>query len=423
MVKIFLKPTLHKARTQGSTKTYTESTLFPISTLEKLLAQIERNFYLSKIQEIVTLPDDYFKSIYEELVDNFALFVQILPDTYGGELGSLLNDGLRRALLAVQILQETREEKPHPLFTFAVFSIALLADIGQVMQYHIMISDEEGVFIDDWYPALGFMHEFGEFYKLRHDENIPQSLIRNSTPIFARQLLSETAITWLSSNTQIFDMWLAFLNKGEDWLGGFCKVLKIERKQFESRKGEMDLFPIDINLKEATGTDLGEKFLSWLKNALQDGSVTYNGPDSLVHVMPITALDVGVFLQAPELFRLFCNAYQIKNNWTVVCDQFKALGLTKLLGTGKLDQFFLSDPSEAKSGKLGFLARERLTGRRSLKEGVVVKDVSTLFGAKTPGVSPHLREELRWKVDNLLPKLREQKITTPIPPKNGFKSS
>src|SRR5262245_18559064 len=102
MVKIFLKPSVHRAKSQA-TKIYNEATLFPILPVDKLLLSVEKTHYLNKIHEIVGLPDDYFQLIYEDLVDRFAQFVQVLPERYGEELGGLLNDGLRRGLLAIQI--------------------------------------------------------------------------------------------------------------------------------------------------------------------------------------------------------------------------------------------------------------------------------------------------------------------------------
>jgi hypothetical protein len=422
MVKIFLKPSLHKAKSQ-SAKTYTESTLFSVLSLDKLLPDIEKTHYLHNIQEIVQLPDDYFKCIYGGLIDNFARYVQILPELYGEELGGLLNDGLRRALLAIRILTETQSSKPHPLYVFAIFSIALLSDIGQILNYRVMISDEKGAFIDDWYPHLGSVDEFGDYYKLRPYEGVPTSLIKAATPLLARQLLSETAITWLSSNDQIFDMWLAYLNKGDDWEGGLWKLLKIDPRQYEHRVGEVDLFPIDIKAFDPLGTELGEKFLAWLKEGLKEGTISFNTADSNVHLIKTNESELSVFLQTPELFQQFCNVYTQIRDWVVVCQQFNALGLTELSGYDfKIKQFF-SDTPEKKSRKLNFLAKEKLSEQttaktklasrmaaaaRSIKEGLVIKDAKVLFGANVPAASQYLgNQEMRFKNEQL-PKLRTE---------------
>lgn len=427
MVKIFLKSHLHKPKDQQA-KSYSEATLFPILPLEKLLPDIEKNHYLQKIKEIVLISDEYFNIIYADLIDNFALFVQTLPEFYGEELGGLLSDGLRRALLAIQILTDKPEAKPHPLFVFAVFSLALLSDLGQVIgSYRVMISDEKGAFIDDWYPLLGNMSEFGDYFKLRPYEGTSQSLIHNITPLLARQLLTDTGLTWLSSNNQIFDMWLAFLQKGEDWAGGLGKILKIDRKQFElMKKHELDSLTLDIHPQEALDTEMGEKFWEWLKTALADGTVTYNESDSKVHVVHYSELELSIFLQAPELFRQFCNLYPRYRDWVAACKQFNALGLTRLKEGNelKLEQFF-SDNPEGKPSRLGFLGREKtakqksshgeqgllsssmVTTSKNVVQGVVVKDARLLFGAKVPGASPYLQSiEMRWGLENVLPKIR-----------------
>jgi hypothetical protein len=430
MVKIFLNSGLPKTKLQG-TKTYTEATLFPILTVDKLLPEVERNRYLNKIQGLTLLSEDFFKATYVDLIDNFISFVQILPETYGEELGGLLNDGLRRGLFVLQILKET-QEKPHPLFNFAIFSIALLADMGRILTYRVMISDDKGVFIDEWHPYLGSMLEYGEYFKLRPYEDTPITLVKSATPLLARQLLNETAIAWLSSNNQIFDMWLAFLNKGEEWAGGLAKLLKLDPRYFENHKEEWGLPPLDIKTICPIGTDLAEKFLAWLKNGLQEGTISYNEADSKVHVVKMNELGLSVFLQAPELFQQFLNVYAKIQDWVVVCKQFNALGLTKLSGSDlKFEQFFSESP-DVKGAKLGFLSKEKSIGKKlslaeqsvlssrvmtsanNLKEGIIVKDAKMLFGAKALPVSQYLRGlEMRWGLDNTLPKIRQPSTKGP----------
>lgn len=414
-MNIFLRPSVHKAKS-SSTKNYVEATLFNILPADQLLPEVEKNHYLNKLKEYANLPEDYFKVIYEDLIDNFAEFVQALPERYGDELGGLQTDGFRRGLLAVKILHETNKTKPHPLYTFAIFSIALMSDLGQILNYRVMISDEKGIFIDEWYPYLGPMTEFGEFYKIRPYEGTPVTLISSVTPLLARQLLSETAITWLSSNTQIFDMWLAFLNKGEDWSGGLGRVLRIEKKDFENKKAEIGLVPVDIPRTEPMATDLAEKFLAWLKNALEDGTLSVNEADSLIHLIKTNEADISVFLQTPELFQQFIAVYPKTRDWIVVVKQFNYLGLTQLSGQDLKIQQFFADNQETKSGKLGFLGKEKSkeTARikaETVKEGIVIKDAKMIFGAKVPSVSQHLN--LRSSQESTLPKIQQESSKGP----------
>ncbi len=424
MVNIFLKTNIHQAKSSSS-KTYAESTLFTILSKEDLLPEAEKKHYLNSLQEIVSLPEDYFRVIYGELIDNFALFVQVLPEKYGEDLGGLLNDGLRRGLLAIRILKDTAQPEPHPLFMFAIYSIALLADLGQVLNYHIMISDERGAFIDEWVPALGYMHEFGQYYKIRPYE-APATLIRSVTPLYGRQLLSETAITWLCSNTQIFDMWLAFLNQ-EEWSGGLGKILKVERHDFEIKKEQIGLVPIDIPRTEPSETDLAEKFLAWIKEGLADGKISFNEVDSMVHVVRTQESDLSAFLQAPELFQRFTYEYmKTRRDWVGLCRAFNLLGLTDASGPDlKIKQFFAE--GEGKSGKLGFLGKEKtesgkfsaqeksvlstrlITTANSIKEGIVIKNAKMLFGNKALNASKYLRDiEMRWGHENSLPQAKQR---------------
>lgn len=429
-MNIFSKSHLRKGK--SSQKDYSESTLFPVLSRDDLLPEVEEKIYLKKLQDLVGVPDDHFRAVYRELIDNFVEFVQVLPESYGEDLGSLLNDGLRRGLYSVQLLNETSNTKPHPLFIFAVFSVALLSDVGHVVSSQkVMISDDKGVFLDEWCPFLGPIKEFGAYYKLRAYSGGSKALMRSSTPVIARQLLTDTGIVWLASNSRILDMWLAFLHKGEDWEGGLGKILKLEKKQFDLRSQEIGLVPIDISLLDAMGTELGEKFLAWLKEGIENGSISVNKADSHVHIVRSGEIEQGVFLEAPEIFQQFANTIKVRD-WIVIYKQFNYLGLTKLSGNDYKIQQFFDDPAagEAKRGKLGFLGektegrsllsegvatRGLLTKSKNIKEGVVVKDAGFIFGSnKIPGQSSYLKEvEMRWMLDNTLPKIKSSEPQGP----------
>lgn len=424
-MNIFSKSPLRKGK--GSQQNYSESTLFPVLNFEDLFPDIEREIYLKKLKDLVAVPDDHFQVVYRDLIKNFVEFVQLIPEFYGEDLGGLLNNGLRRGLSAVQLLYETANKKPHPLFVFTVFSVALLSDIGQVIgTQKVMISDEKGVCIDEWCPYLGSLSEFGAYYKLRSYGGANKSLVKSVTPLLARQLLTETGLVWLASNNRILDMWLAFLYKGEDWEGGLGKILKLEKKQFDLRSEEVGLISIDVSLIDPSGTELGEKFLAWLKEGLENGTISVNKADSLVHIVKTGDIEQGVFLEAPEIFQQFAKIIQFRD-WVVIYKQFNYLGLTKLSGSDYKIQQFFEDSSEVKRGKLGFLG-EKAAGaalpegiatrgltRSKIKEGILIKDAGFVYGRnKIPGQSPFLKEiEMRWMLDNTLPKIKDTGITPP----------
>lgn len=424
-MNIFSKSHLRKGK-GAQLKNYSENTLFPVMSYQDLFPEFEEKVYLRRLQDMVAVPEDHFDAVYKALLTQFVEFVQVLPENYGDDLGSLLNDGLRRGLFSVQLLHETSPKKPHPLFIFAVFSVALLSDIGHILgSQKVMISDDKGYFIDEWCPFLGPIKDFGAYYKLREYGGSSRSLIRSSTPVLARQLLSDTAIVWLSSNSRILDMWLAFLHKGEDWEGGLGKILKLEKKQFDLRSEEIGLISVDCPSIEGFGTELGENFLAWLKEGIENGSISVNKADSHVHIVRSGEIEQGVFLEAPEIFKQFANAVKVRD-WVVTYKQFNYLGLTKLSGNDYKIQQFFEDVSDTKRGKLGFLGEKNearapsaatesvatrglLSRSRNIREGVIVKDAGFIFGSnKIPGQSPYLKEvEMRWMMDNSLPKIKE----------------
>jgi Putative conjugal transfer nickase/helicase TraI C-term/Putative helicase len=423
MANIFLT---NKRKLKGQSKSYAEATLFPILSAEQLLSEFDKKQYIKKVQELAALSDEYFETIYTGLINNFIKFVQILPEKYGEDLGGLLNDGLRRGLLAIKILHETAETEPHPLLIFAIYSVALLADVAQVSgTQRVVISDDKGEFIGEWCPFLGPMIQFGDYFKLRPYSAMSHTSIRAMTPILARQLLTETGITWLASNNQIFDMWLAFLQSGEDWAGGLGKILKLEKKQFESLKDqEIGLIPVEIQTLEPLDTELGEKFLAWLKKGLEDGSISVNQQDSSVHIVGVVV--AGVFLDT-HIFKQFSQSNPRFGDWISVYRQFVALGLTHLTKFDSKLQQFIAESPEAKGAKRGFLAPDKaetrgygqkgvlgiqaattqsITKMKNTREGVVIKDAGLIYkdSSKIPTHSQYLRDlETRQRVDVTLP--------------------
>src|SRR5579871_3450792 len=210
---MFLKSSSPKLPIQKPTPNYLEHSLFSVMAADELLRNVRWQAVLNQIRQAITLPDEHYQSVYQDLLANFAAFVQVLPVNPGGYLGTILDEGLHRALFAVQSYLETvTDADMDPLFAYAVFSAALLVDVRKVLaNKKIMISDTNGIFISEWQPFAGPM-EPNSFYKIRNYSQPISRLSPYLTTVLALKVMPEKGYLWLCEDYSLLNMWLAALN-------------------------------------------------------------------------------------------------------------------------------------------------------------------------------------------------------------------
>ena len=174
-------------------QTYKAGHLLPVLSAKELLATGPHHGLLAQTRDLAGLPDHYFETLYEALINHFAEFVQVLPTQNNGMLNGLLNQSLARAMKALQnFLLEHTGEPADPLLNYAVFTAALLTDVSKVIiNQKIAIVDENGVYIDHWRPYEGSLLGRAEYYKIYPIAPLYQRLEHSITPLLARQLLPE----------------------------------------------------------------------------------------------------------------------------------------------------------------------------------------------------------------------------------------
>jgi len=291
--------------------------------------------------------------------------VQLIPTRAYGKLGQLLNDGLHRSLLALQICAE---ENKSPLFTYAVFTVALLEDIGIVpTQQIVILSNKCGEFVKEWQPVFGPMATFGDYYKLRFTSGRWINLKHYLTPILAQQLLPELGLQWLLTDKQLYEMWLAILY-GDDKTGWAIKlILQLIDERLDDLRKELEFEDIDVPITEPEETEAGEKFLEWLIDGLDDETIKINEKDAFVHVV-----DEGVLLEYPAVFRLFTESYPKYRDWTVVQARYNMLGLAKLSGYDyKFEQFFSKYPGM--EDRIGGVSARYFLGKEAKRKAAMKK--------------------------------------------------
>ncbi|MCD6047553.1 MAG: hypothetical protein K0S08_1200 [Gammaproteobacteria bacterium] len=183
---------------------------------------IWRNF-----REHIPLGDFDFEQYYTATVCVFAEYVQLVPATrhvYYSQPGGLFQLGLDRAVLstklALKAFQDFDGKTPDQLTAFeqaelfAVFSAALLSDIGLLTQRYKFAMLDAAEMLRSYDPYLGSMLQQGKKYAFeftsleRGDWSGPASLV------LASRLLSQTnddyrdsGFAWISRHHDILQLW------------------------------------------------------------------------------------------------------------------------------------------------------------------------------------------------------------------------
>lgn len=427
-MKSFLKGFSEKLLKQAA-PSYHSNSVFPVLTIDQLIPEVERKGYLKRVQDLVALPKEHFDALYVPLVTNFVEFVQVLPMTYGESLTSLLQAGLRHGLMAVQLLFDTETRRPDPLYVYAVFSMALLMDSIQVMATQkVMMCDKKGSYHDEWCPFNGSMVGKGDYYKVREYGGHTEAFVNNANPMLAQLLVPDIGMQWLASDSKIIDMWIACLMGHEDWADILGSLLKLLKKLIADMSDVKGMVNIGVHPFEPEDTDLAEKFLKWLKDGLEDGSISVNKKDSDVHIM-----EDGIFIETEGLFDAFDKSYSHNVDFRVLQKGFNYLGITKRSGYDfKFDQYRAEAP-DTRSRRFGLMSHDKEQATKAVqqgktdtkhtftkhdsktkvgREGLMIKDKGLIYknAAKVPPNSQVVKSaNLSWVPASMLPNVQPQR--------------
>jgi len=205
MFTFFKKKALTKEKINGI---YTRPAKDLLKPYEHIITQIEQN---------VGVPQEHWQINYLGFLNSFASKVQLLPaseshhhSSYGGLLEHSLETGLnalklrRGKMLPVGANAEVIEREKE-IWSYAVFTAALLHDVGKPLTDQILtiVSESpsrkfnpvtETLVKDDVYH-LSFRHG----RKYRSHENLPLLL--------AGSLVPKIGLNWITSNPDILDEW------------------------------------------------------------------------------------------------------------------------------------------------------------------------------------------------------------------------
>gem|GEM_PF-7114039 len=255
-------------------RTFDEKSLYSVVSIDRLLSSAGRKEALKNIRAaVIELPEEYYGTLYQELINSFISFVQILPVNNEARLASLMDEGLMRALYALQVYQKSSNDEVDPVMPYVLFSASLLFDIGCVIADRtIVISEEDGSFIRVWDPFYDSAMQEGSYYKVRQGGGLTPWSIRRSAITLACKLMPAIGFDWIYKNPHAFNIWLALLVDDKEGAGLLSFSFERARELLEEFKISAETFaPVEVEELEGDATKNAEAFVAWLKNRLSKG--------------------------------------------------------------------------------------------------------------------------------------------------------
>lgn len=328
------------AEPTGRPELPSESFVYPVWTAEQLLAQPAHQELLRELQTLLGLQQAHFEALYLSLIHRFAGFVQVLPFPDKHNLGHLLNEGLLHASVCLRTLKEMGLLHQDERLCYAVFSVALLQDVGKVQaNRRVVLTDKDGRFIAKWQPlAQAGLGEVGQFYKIRFARETPRRMITYLNLLYAHHLMPAAGYDWIAEDPEVHTMWLAALADTQDSDAGTVGIV-LQKTLLKRREYPVEALPlIDVQPWSPELTQGAERFWAWLKEQLKQGPV--HG---------VERVPGGLLLAEEKIFKDFAKAISSYRDWVVVQQHFNYLGLVEKSGWDlKIKQYFSHSPQAQK---------------------------------------------------------------------------
>lgn len=384
---MFVSGSMHRSSISGR-KPYLPGQVLPVLPVAELLLTSRHQGILRQFKDLSRLSPEEYERLYLPVLHQFAEFVQLLPMENEGPLSGLLNVSLATALAVFKSYVVEFTDDFDPLIAYAVFTAGLLRHVAKVIiNQKVVLCTEEGEYVADWLPFSGSMVGRGEFYKLYPLAPIYQRLEDSITPALARQLLPEAGFLWITSDLQVYADWLDALC-GRDGQGGrVSRALSLLRRE-DIYNISSTLDPIEVPLKHALATELGEAFFVWLKEGIEAGTIPINTTEAGVHLVA----DM-VFLEHNKVFHQFAQMMDVPVSINVVITQFgNMFGIAQKGGADFMNaQFFSKQGGGAGHHALAFsspLGKQQ----SALRTGMLLADPSMVFmNAQIPATTPLLK--------------------------------
>jgi len=353
---------------------------------------------VDRLASLAAVPDGHFSALYFTALESLAGFAQNLPRIENLSV-SILDTTLQRAVGALSrrrgylLPKGAASEiiaKKADLWTYAVFTAALLPALHEVLKHRVWLYDSAALEIGLWQPWRGSMVECAGWYSVESTGQAQEDPLPPYVALMlANLVLPEEGLAWLWTDREVMRHWLAAIardRKTPDVLleiidppktkGGSEPAIRLVR---ENAEGTVD----DARASEtSTAAEPGNrpgakpkrnkkpsashgKFLLWLKAGLADGTLPVNKPGAEIHIV-----SEGIFLATPDIFKSFAGV-----KWNDALKAFLKLGLHVKNQDNNSPYFFYQ------------------LGGPSPNKGIVLPDTKLVFESKklpTPHGSRHL---------------------------------
>lgn len=284
------------------------STLTPIYEAGTLLNTAFRKDLLQKLQAL--LPLEFYQDFYLPIIEQFAIYVQMLPIARQGPFSaSMLDHGISRAVYGINLclsyfFPESKDFRslslsdPKALWLYTLFSAALFLDIGNLLAYYqITLYRQDTLLTKPWIPFMGAMSTMGATaYCFDYTEKNWEGLQPLSNSCLAVSILEKAPKTqqgffWITSCPETLEAWISVLS-GEGArlpthsimrLIPFADREAIDRWQVlhSSRSQKIGIFRSHESLSEQAIPDRtqGERFLQWIREGIEKGAISVNSDD------------------------------------------------------------------------------------------------------------------------------------------------
>ena len=185
----------------------------------KLLAPYQH--LITQIQQNIGVPQEHWKLNYLDFIINFSSKVQLLPaseshhhSSYGGLLEHSLETGLnalklRKAKMLPVGANAEVIEKEKELWSYAIFTAALLHDVGKPLSDQIITIVNESS-PRKFNPVTETLSE-GSVYQLAFRRSRKYRSHESLPLLLASNLIPEIGLNWITSNPDILDEWVLCL--------------------------------------------------------------------------------------------------------------------------------------------------------------------------------------------------------------------
>ena len=246
---------------------------------------------ITHIHKLCGVPDDYWRTLYQPLLDNFATFVQQTPASEAHHhcaQGGMLTHSLQVMKLALEFRKgkmlppgaaaEDVNKQQHA-WTFAIASAALLHDVGKpCSDQKLRLFNANGQDTHTyWQPLQGALQS--GYYQVQFVRDRQYRTHELLPPLLARQLTPDAALSWLQQDFPgVFKAWLGYLS-GQDEVAGVLGQIVTDADRQSVADDLSGSRPIHTQqIPTAKAKPLSQRLLTGLRHLLDEQLLTLNRP-------------------------------------------------------------------------------------------------------------------------------------------------